>query len=296
MSKSIFYTCTLGLLLLFTACKQGKKKGKGDVKVIDTAAIAVDTLAERRNTPQIEAERDFPEPVIGKEKQKMIANVMPLWERKLQYSTFSGKAKMHYEDARQKQDFNANFRVLKDSAIWVSVTALGGMVSVARALVTPDSIYLINYLQKTAYAMSAAQAGQLLPVQMDFDILQNLIMGDVLSRSGMLVDAVDFGAVFNLHVMDARTIQQINYSKADSTLQTLQMITNNGQGSVAAFIRLGNYEVVNNKRFASGRAININNNGDLLYMSMDFSKAEFDEELSLPFRIPSSYQLNPPLR
>ncbi|MEZ5018129.1 MAG: DUF4292 domain-containing protein [Flavipsychrobacter sp.] len=279
-------------MVLFASCRTGKKVKGGNEPIEDSTTVAaVDTVAAPAVPPP-----SFPKPIIGKDKQAMIANAMPYWERILQYSTFSGKAKMHYEDDGQKQDFIANFRMVKDSAIWVSVSALGGIVTVARALVRPDSIFVLNYLQKDAYVMSAAQAGELLPVQMDFSVLQNLIIGEALSRDGMVVDVADFGSAINLHVMDARTIQQINYSKADSALRTLQMIANTGNGSVAAYIQYGSYEEVKQRYFANKRAININNNGKLIYMDMSFSNVDFDEELSLPFRIPKSYTLNPPMR
>lgn len=293
MNRSSRYLFILlaGLVLL-SACRSGKKVKGGNEPVTDSAAIT-DTVAVA--TPDVPPP-SFPKPIIGKEKQELIAKAMPYWDRTFPYNTFSGKAKMHYEGDGQKQDFIANFRVVKDSAIWVSVSALGGIVTVARALVRPDSIFVLSYLEKNAYVMSANQAGALLPVQMDFGVLQNLIIGEALSKEGMVVDAADFGSAINLHVMDARTIQQANYTKVDSALRTLQMIANTGNGSVAAYIQYGNYEEVKKRNFAHKRAININNNGKLLYMDMSFSNVDFNEELSLPFRIPKSYTLNPPMR
>lgn len=292
MNKNSRYLFILiAVVAVFASCRSGKKI-KGAPSVQDTSEyVVIDTVVEEQ-----QSEKPFIKPVIGEGKQAMIASAMPIWEKRMQYATFSGKAKMHYEGDGQKQDFVANFRIIKDSAMWVSVSALGGMVNVARALVRPDSIFLISYLQKTAYAMSANQAGSLLPVQMDYSILQNLIMGEVLSHDGMVVDVADFGSTINLHVMDARTIQQIKYSKVDSALRTLQMITNNGQGSVAAFLQYGTYEKVQARDFAMRRAININNNGALIYLDMNYSNIEFDEEMRLPFKIPSTYTLNPPSR
>ncbi len=45
--------------------------------------------------------------------------------QKIQYSTFSGKAQMHFENKDQNQDFSGNIRMQKDKNIWASVVALG---------------------------------------------------------------------------------------------------------------------------------------------------------------------------
>ena len=64
----------------------------------------------------------------------------------LNFNTFSGKAKTKLDINGSSNDVTLNIRIQKGQKIWVSVTAIAG-IEVARALITPDSILVINKLQ-----------------------------------------------------------------------------------------------------------------------------------------------------
>ena len=63
------------------------------------------------------------------------------------FTTFSGRAKSVLAiNGKERYDVTANVRIVHDEAIWISVTALMG-IEVARVLITPDSVKIINRLQ-----------------------------------------------------------------------------------------------------------------------------------------------------
>src|SRR5690606_40171905 len=64
----------------------------------------------------------------------------------LDFHSFSGRAKAKIEFANQQHDVTLNFRINRDQTIWISVTALLG-IEVARILITPDSVKILNKLQ-----------------------------------------------------------------------------------------------------------------------------------------------------
>src|ERR1700759_4755884 len=64
----------------------------------------------------------------------------------LVFNTFSGKARTKLNINGETNDVTLNIRVQRDKKIWVSVTAIAG-IEAARAVITPDSIMLINRLQ-----------------------------------------------------------------------------------------------------------------------------------------------------
>lgn len=284
---------------LFSSCKPGKgpfkKRDKdGDTEVVtDGSATGTDkgTKADNKANNNDTATVKLSD-LDSKEKQQLMSESLPLWNKSLSYTTFSGRAKMHYEGMGQKQDFTTNFRVYKDSVIWASVSALGGMVNVARAVITKDSIFVVSYLEKKAYVMAIEETDKLLPAAVDYGIMQNFIIGEALSKSGNLVDVLEFGNLLNLQVMSNDIIQQVYFNKADSTMNSLQMIANKGRGSLAGMIQYGAYEKVDSRKFAKDRVINLNSDGMRYYMTMNFNKVSFDEELSFPFSIPSSYRVN----
>jgi hypothetical protein len=226
---------------------------------------------------------------INKSKQQVIDKLLPLWKRSITFNTFAGKAKMHYAAQGQKNEFTANIRIRNNEAIWVLVTALGGMVPVARVYITPDSILLVNNLQKDAYRMHIRDASKLLPVPVDFKTMQNLIIGNVFNTEGTATDATEFGGSMSLQVEDKDIIQQVTYGKADSNMRTLQMRTKDN--STQGMVKYGNYEVVTGRRFATSREVTITSSGAPYYLDMNFNNAEFDKPVEMPFNIPKNYDL-----
>mgnify|MGYP000335801962 CR=1 FL=1 len=274
----------LSLVVFATSCKMVKKPSRKNV-TIDSAATNSSSMIG-----PMPMEEPVSPPLLNADKKELIATLLPLWDRRIDYTTFKGKAKMHYEGSGQKQDFTANIRMAKDSVIWIHITAGMGIVNVARILITPDSFQLVNYLEKSVISMPIAEAQSFLPASVDFALLQSLLIGEVLSRTGQPVDATDFGGTWSLNIADAEAQQRINYNKVDSTMRSQQVILNNN--GFAGMIQYGNYSLVSSRKFAISRAININSNNELHYLDMNFNNASFDEELEFPFSIPNSYSLN----
>lgn len=272
------------LVISFTACKRGKKSGDNDTSTVDSTYITADTFSNN-------IDKEIVIPDISDDKKELAKRVYPLWKSMLTFNTFKGKAKMHYEGMGQKQDFTANIRMTRDSAIWIQITAGMGIVNVARIMVTPDSIRMVNYLEKNYMLMPADDATKLLPATIDFEVLQDLLIGNVLSRDGVVADVTELPQFWNLQIVDSSMSQQLTYNKADSTLHTLQMLAINDKSNVAGRILYKDYEMVEAKKFATGRVVNINDNGRTHYLEMNFNNAEFDVPMSYPFSIPSSYEL-----
>lgn len=287
MNKPIYRVFTFFIILFMAACATGKKPVRKNVK-IDKYAItkkygptSVDTLPG--------AAKVIPEkPADNAKKAALIASLTNLWQKDIDFNTFSGKAKMHYKGNGQNQEFTAHIRILKDKIIWVNVVAFG-LVNAARVYVTPDSIILLNYLQKEVTKMPIADANKLMPAPVDFQTLQNFIVGNVLQKQGTITDATDFGGTWNLKAENDDIVQQVAYNKADSNMRSLQMRLK--QKQTEGMMQYGSYDMVTGRKFANGRVVTINNEGKEYYLDMDFNNAAFDEQLDFPFSIPKSYTL-----
>ena len=281
MNRFILSVITLFIFSVgFTACGVGRKTVRSK-PVIDTTARLkpVDTTVAPVTTT-----------INSTDKKQLIDSLSPLWQKHFTYTTFVGKAKMHYEGSGINQEFTANFRVKKDSIIWVAVTALGGMVQVARVYITPDSFYLVNYIQKEAYRMPISQAAKLLPVPIDFSTIQNLIVGEALRSGGNITDAATLPDVWSKQVEDSNYIQQIAYNKADSTMRS-GLLRIRGASGMQGTIQYSNYSLTDSRLFSLDRNINIQNAGDQYTLDMSFVNADFDQPLEYPFSIPRNYTM-----
>lgn len=284
------------LLLVFASCKPGKKlarksKTVTDTTVVDTVVVPPAQIelfdAEKQNIPELPGDTTGTEPGV----EPPVPSEQPFINNGISFTTFKGKAKMTYSGSGMSQDFTANIRMAKDSIIWIHITAGMGLVNVARILITPDSFSLLNYLDKSGMKLHISEANQLLPAQVDFKTLQSFIIGEVLQTPYQRVAGTsDMGDTWVMDIQGLNTNQVVNYSKADSTINNLQVLSTNG--GFAGVIQFGNYTIVSSRRFALNRDININSNNELHHLDMIFNNAGFDEVLDFPFAIPDSYSLN----
>src|SRR5690606_9829395 len=95
--------------------------------------------------------------------------------------TFSGRAKTKIEMGKNIQDVTLNVRIERDKAIWLSVTAILG-VEVARILITPDSVKILNKLQGEYIAKPFHYIYNYTNRGVTFAILQDLLMANVSSN------------------------------------------------------------------------------------------------------------------
>jgi Domain of unknown function (DUF4292) len=196
---------------------------------------------------------------------------------------------MKMEAPDDKQDFTAHFRIRKDSVIWINVTALGG-ISFAKILITRDSFFMVNILQKTATCVPLASAAKILPSKVDFSSLQNLIIGEPL-RAGEITDVTEQNGKWSARVEDSSYIQDLLYNRADSSLVYAQLRTHSTSGPTAT-TQYNSYETSDSRKMSTGRELKIQNGNDIYSLDMNFVKFSFDDVLEYPFSIPKSYTIN----
>jgi hypothetical protein len=72
--------------------------------------------------------------------------------------------------------FSASIRMKKDSVVWMSLSALG--IEAARVIITPDSIKMLDRVNSKYFAKGFSSVNSLLKVNVDFDMLQCLLVGN----------------------------------------------------------------------------------------------------------------------
>jgi Domain of unknown function (DUF4292) len=89
--------------------------------------------------------------------------------------TLAASAKIFYQGNGQSVSANANLIWVRDSMLWLNIRKLG--IEVARALVTPDSVYLINRLDKTYSTRSIESLQREYGLPGGFAALQHTLLG-----------------------------------------------------------------------------------------------------------------------
>ncbi|MDB5125048.1 MAG: hypothetical protein JWP94_3177 [Mucilaginibacter sp.] len=204
----------------------------------------------------------------------------------ISFSTFSGKAKTKLDIGGSSNDVTLNIRIQRDQKIWVSVTAIAG-IEVARALITPDSILVINRLQSVYIREPFSYVNKFAGEQVNYKTLEALLVGniilellnektDIQSASGNLTLTGDLkGLMYKLIVGPDMKASQTNLNNPNAG-QSLQVVN-------SAFIPVGNLTVpsqIDMSSIVKDKKIQVN---------LHYTKIEFDKPLDFPFSIPARY-------
>lgn len=91
--------------------------------------------------------------------------------------TFAARASVEAELNKESKSFQANIRIKRDSAVWISISpALG--IEVARVLITRDSIKFINRLNGSYFKGDIHYLNQMMQVDVNFDMIQAVLTGN----------------------------------------------------------------------------------------------------------------------
>ena len=99
----------------------------------------------------------------------------------LSYNTFSGRAKTTLDINGSSNNVTLNIRIQNGKKIWVSITAIAG-IEVARALITPDSLQVINKLQGLYLQKPFAYIYSYTSHEINFDSLEALLVGNAIPQ------------------------------------------------------------------------------------------------------------------
>jgi len=286
--------CVLGLILLMFqySCSfhhHSRKKFKTFSNSKDSVlAIKTDSITLIEKHPVNIAKADsVAQKAVPKVAIPDYGFLMQSWNNRLAYNTFSGKAKVHYTSTDQDQEFTINFRIRKDSLIWMAITAMGGMVQAARVAITPDSICMINYLQSEYTSLPLSQVAKILPTKVDFSVMQNLIVGYP-AYGGPITKSDTTNDGWYLETEDSFYQQHISYNRLDTLMAESQIRTVN-TGGPRAKVTYKDYDALESRKIATRRTVYVENGNETYLMELKFVNFNFDQPLEFPFSVPKNY-------
>src|ERR1035437_1049248 len=164
-------TIVVGIILLYSvnSCRSTKKLqtavNKKDTEVVITqGATSIDSLKGAYNI------------------------LKSLEKNRINFTTFSAKIKVQYEDNKGKQpDFNAFIRLYKDSVLWISINATFLSIEAFRILITKDKIIILNKLNKQVEYHPFNYIEDIANIPLNFSILQDIIIGNPIYTGGSIV-------------------------------------------------------------------------------------------------------------
>ena len=212
-----------------------------------------------------------------------------LQNNRVQFNTFSAKVKVDFEGSDgKKNDFNAFLRIKKDSIIWVSINAALG-IEAFRAIITPDSVKLLNKIDKIVQLRSVSYLQEVTGLPFTFHDLQELLAGNPIFLDSNIVSykkdpnsvtLVSVGEIFK-HLI---TVSNSNYTPQNSKLDDVSAAR-----ARTALISYGDYINRDNMYFSTARQITVSEKSKL-DIQLEFKQFNFNEALNFPFAIPKNYK------
>ncbi len=202
--------------------------------------------------------------------------------------TFSGKAKLKFRNGDFTLRGDANIRVEKDEKIWVSISPkLGVQIEAVRALITPDSIKVLDKFNRTYYAERFEYIQRFINYPLSFDDLQTLILGGSLEKEAFKQTSTKFG----YHLLQS-TDCMLYLDPKDFTIY--QMHLDNLEDDQKLTAVFNDYEKVGEKEekytFSNQRDYDLEANGQAYELDLQFSRVKVDKELEMPFKVKKSYK------
>jgi hypothetical protein len=267
----------LGLLVLIgllASCRSTKK--------IQTAITKKDTVVTV-SVPQGTVKNDTI--------QKIQATLRRVDSNRINFRTFSAKVNVDYTGGDgKKYDVNANVRMFKDSAIWVSVNAILG-IEAMRLYVTKDSVWLLDKLNKTYTARSVDYLREVTSLPLNLYTLQDIIIGNpVFLDSNIVSYSVNNNQIALLSVGQLFK-NLITLNEADKTLLHSKLDDTDPARNRTADLTYSDYESKRGVAFSTKRRVVVTEK-NRLDIKLEFKQYDFNQEVSFPFSIPKNYDRN----
>ncbi|NOT92882.1 DUF4292 domain-containing protein [Ferruginibacter sp.] len=224
---------------------------------------------------------------------KMIQETMDrLHSHYIDYKTFNAKIKVEYEDSKgKKPDIIAVVRVIKDSAIWMSLSASILNVEVYRMLITKDSVILMNTREKEVQYRSLDYLQEVTQIPFDYKTIQDLLIGNPIFFDSTVVSlkkADDKILVFTM----GQFFKHLLTLSADKNLLLHSKLDDvDVNRNRTADITYDDFENKNGIDFSTYREITVSEKNKL-DIRLKYKQYEFNKELSVTLKVPKNYKHN----
>lgn len=208
----------------------------------------------------------------------------------IDYKTFTAKVKVDVENDKGKQpDLTAVVKVIKDSSIWISLSATFLNIEVYRILIEKNKVILLNKQDKEVQYRTIDYLTEVTQIPFDYNTLQNLLVGNPVFFTDSITSfkknendiSISTVGDFFKHLL---TVSSDNKLLLHSKLDDVDMNRNR-----TADISYGDYENIIGMNFSNSRHIVISEKSKM-DIKMKFKQVEFNKELSVIFNIPKNYK------
>ena len=224
-------------------------------------------------------------------------------ENQVDFDYLSAKFNVVYYNGKKKTDLRGQFRIRKDSLIWITLSpALG--IEAARISMSDDSIKFINRLNKTYFKGEYSFIDSILNTTLDYYILEAMILGNELTQYDInkFKASID-GGLYRITIQERRKIKKyLKSGEVDSkvlvqniwldpeTFKIKRVVLKElGDENKKLQIIYAQYHDVDGLLLPEVMQIKISS-GNTILINLNFGKTVINQPLRFPFTIPKKYK------
>lgn len=187
-------------------------------------------------------------------------------------------------------DIAANFvmRLENRKAIWISAKTMG--IEVGRVLITPDSVKVLNHLNRSYYAREFGYLSQVTGTALSFYELQNILVGNMGaflplvqrieqradSSLFLSADTLNIGYLFEVNQVEGKVKNSFLSAKDSDAEKTLSVL-------------YGAFQAIDMQRMPTNISLKVVYNDAPNEANFVYDKFNFATSLAMPLKKPANY-------
>ena len=237
-----------------------------------------------------------------------------LQDSSLNYSSFYVKKfSASYSADGIKKSFKGTMKIQKDSLILITITAPVGGIEVARLLVTPDSVKMIDRLKKRYFIDDFGFFADKLNMELDFNSFQSILTNSLFSvvnneKEKAFIRNFDGKIVDNKYIFVSekarkidrklkkdkiRKLNRFGYQRFDidpSLMRITDVLVKEFDDARNISIKYRDFTPFENRKFPQRLSFEVQDPKHLLSCNVKFNKISFNEKLRFSFKISDKYE------
>lgn len=226
-----------------------------------------------------------------------------LKKNELQFNTLQSKFSAEYDAENTHYSFGGQIRILRDSAIWVTISP-GLGIELFRVLITQDSIKMLDKTHSTYLNTKIDYINNLLDTDLDFDMLQALLIGtDFPYYETNVFEVQNYGDEYNMNTVSRRKLKRLvekseEYEKVlvqsmridKNTYKILkQSIKQVKSPDKKVEIEYKNFQPVLEQLFPHLLHVKLEDKSTIK-LNLEYNKVIINQEVTFPMKVPSDYK------
>ena len=208
-------------------------------------------------------------------------------KREAKFKTLSARVKLDIFQGEKLNGYTVNMRMEKDKKILLMSTP----ISVVKALITPEKISFYNKLDNTYFEDDFKYLSKLLGTDLDFEKLQNLLLGEALF--GLKTGAMNVSTNDEEYVLQPKNqsaLFELFYLINPSHFKIISQQISQPQRQRHLQIDYKSYQEVEKQIFPENiKVIAVESNEELI-LELEYKSVSLNENLRFPFKIPSGFK------